>query len=361
MPFRALLCWFALVSCGETDKKGGQSGDEGGNRTHEISRSGGDTPVPNCRRLESDGPDGPRRDFVCRHDQPDVSWNPNKPTPAGTYRCECDGTSIDVLDATGCDNALAEGCQLDLKAPLPCTAREVDARCWPAPGQPDQWNCQCGASVELLAATGSVCQEVAFLACATGCNDILGQAQQLGQCAVKSDAIGYDCTCKDGLSASWAEIADCRRALTLSCLPACETSRGQCAQRSNGFDCICETESAGASLTATEPVYASNDKAYGNCPLALEIACGFPVAGEACEEIEDYGVRLSCEADGNGDWNCQCPVPEGCSDNARYASGELPGAGIPLPARMPFDAPPAGLLEQPRTCRAAIGAYCGCP
>jgi hypothetical protein len=110
--------------------------------------------------------------------------------------------------------------------------------------------------------------------------------------------------------------------------------------------------------------FVSDDEAYGLCALALGLACGFPPAGESCEEIEDGGVRLACVADGQGNWDCECPVPE-CSevesaDVEGAAESDL-GEGTTTENGARPAEPPPELVGRPLTCWDAIWHYCGCP
>lgn len=354
-----LLCQLGGVSLilgcpepsGTSSFAGGQSGDEGGGQTLPEQGAAGETPAPYCTHTASDGPDSVSRNFACHSDTLDLSWRPGQATPPGNYRCECDRNVVQIEDAINCEKALETGCKIDLSAPLFCRDNGLNAGCWPVPEEPEAWNCQCGDGAELVEAKGSECLGVVFDVCAAGC------ASDLGQCSTSADAVGFDCTCEDETTASWAGVRDCTRALSLSCRSVCETTSGHCNQRSNGFECACQTGDNGDPAMATTVEYIDHEQGYGHCPLSLEIACGYPLAGESCEEVEDYGVRLSCTADGEGDWECECPLPVDCVPTE---STDAPGVAIPVPGQREIGVPPEGLLDEPRNCWQAIGAYCGC-
>jgi hypothetical protein len=135
----ALACW-AMLAC-----PGGQSGDEGGDRS--VAGDGNASPAvtpPYCRYVENNGPDLRARSYSCVTSDPlytsgEVRWQFGTPTPPGPYDCTCaDGERLQVAEASNCGAALLDACHVDLDGPRPCSSEEVGT-CWPLRDQPGQW------------------------------------------------------------------------------------------------------------------------------------------------------------------------------------------------------------------------------
>lgn len=338
----------AAVSC-RTGASGGQSGDEG-NLQSSPSSGVGTPPVvaPFCRWQVSYGPESRARTStaVCSLNDRSVAWS-GGPTPPGEYGCDCpDATRALVPDAENCEDALVRGCQVDLNAPEECAPEVSDGGfCWPVRGSAGDWRCRCTTDGPLVSVHDDDCQEAWQRTCSKGCSDASGS------CQLSTNGSGHTCECADGNVAEWPGVLLCSDLLWMSCTPECKGSRGACSRRFDGFQCACGAE--GAQVASA---FVGHEQAYANCDLALEVACGFPLAGESCYEEDWNGA--GCTADGQGGWSCHCTSTPNCEP--RYPN-ERPGFLAPLPGEENLPTPPAGLLERPRSCYAAYNAICGCP
>jgi hypothetical protein len=323
---------------------GGQSGDEG-NLQASPSSNLGSPPLqpPFCRWQISYGPESRASGASCVWNGEPFSWN-GEPTPAGPYQCDCpDATRSQVSDAKNCEDALVRGCQIDLNAPTQCASvLSEDGVCWPVRGSAGDWRCRCTSDGPLVSVHDEDCQEAWQRACSPSCSD------DSGKCELSTNSSGHTCECTDGNIAEWPGVLGCSEVLQLSCIPECKGSRGACSRRFDGFECTCDEQ-----VTSQ---FVDHGQAYGNCDLALEIACGFPPAGESCGEEDWNGA--TCTADGQGGWSCNCTTPPNCEP---LRPNERAGTRGPIPGEENVPAPPAGVLDRPRSCVAAFNALCGCP
>jgi hypothetical protein len=262
---------------------------------------------PLCGTTEDYGPNTGRSIrtsciFQGEFDGSNPSWKPGEPTPAGPYQCHCASVSgaQNVFDAVNCEDALLRGCGIDPAQPpvMGCSERYYDDHyCWPVRDNPSLWSCRCAPWDELVQVPANSCREAA--------------------------------------------AEHCR---------SCTSPRGRCTRapaQSNGpeeFDCTCADGSA----------LHIGSEAEGDCSLALVQSCGVPPAGEHCEDA-NYGGGVSCTADGQGDWSCDCPRFEQC--RAMYARQHPIPPPPGTPDAGPF--PPAG-HRNPSSCGEALYTYCEC-
>jgi hypothetical protein len=263
---------------------------------------------PSCGATEDYGPNSGRRiDSVClfgdEFDRVRPSWTPGEPTPPGFYQCHCASISgaQNVFDAANCEDALLRGCGIDPAQPplVGCSERDYgNDYCWPIRDDPSHWSCRCAPWEELVQVPANSCQEAA--------------------------------------------AEHCR---------SCASPRGQCTRapaQSNGpdeFDCDCEDGSASH----------IGRQADGDCGFALVLSCGLPPAGEHCEDA-NYGGGVSCTADGQGDWSCDCPRFAECQPKYALRHPILPDL-TGTPDAVP--APPTG-HRTPSSCGEAVYTYCEC-
>lgn len=245
-----------------------------------------------CERIENYGPDGPGGVYACRSTSPSGEWREGDATPPGDYVCSCSGApEASVLGAAGCEEAMAEACQIDIDGPLPCSVEDGNLAgeayvCWPSPITTSTWHCQCQADAEPIEVTGPSCEFAALSACVPhACSDAAGS------CELSSGETGYGCTCAGGDRAQWSGVPSdwrrptfgangsedgpglgflvganaCEDAIALTCTPSCQNEHGACRMRPDGFSCTCVDDDAGV----IEILDAST-----NCPLAVERACG---------------------------------------------------------------------------------------
>ena len=352
--------WFALAAMGSCmavllggcrESTGGQSGDEGTDRVQPPTGSGGTVLVPGCKRLEAYGPDGPGRLYLCRSQDDryasgEIAWTGGPSTPPGPYECDCpDQRGVTIADAESCDDALLRACRFDPEGPVACAPASAPERggvCWPVLGAPGNWRCNCSTGADLVPVENATCEEAWFRACSSTCSTAFGD------CELSAGGSEYTCGCSDGSMAVWPVAVDCMQSLDLGCRSECEGSRGTCSRRYDGFQCNC-----GGS--GDSPTFVGHDQAYGDCDLALEVACGAPPVGESCSPEDWQGAR--CVADGAGAWACTCAESSSCL---------RPMQGLSVPHRALFPGeenlppPPAGLLERPRSCISALESVCGC-
>jgi hypothetical protein len=248
--------------------------------------------TPSCTRDEVYGPEGPTRYYVCRAASFPESWQLGDPTPPGEYTCDCmrlgegaasGSETVPILDALNCDDALARACNVDTNGPLSCSVDE--SSCWPVLNTPASWRCGCTVDDALVELSASSCEYAALVACVPHtCSN-----SSLGSCELLAGEAGYDCNCSDGGEARWSgtpaawrtpsfaedggeegvrlgPLGDnaCEQALSLTCLTSCETPRGACTIRPNGFACMCADSIAGVDVVTTST----------NCPAAVATACG---------------------------------------------------------------------------------------
>jgi hypothetical protein len=342
----ALCCaLMALSACPAME--GGQTGDEGSDRTQSSSGTVDGDVFPYCHRNVY-GPEGQRQAGTCRTTDErylagELRWTPEQPTPAGPYECSCDDVRADteerveISDALDCDDAMTRSCGPDT-TPQSCGINNAgsSAQCWAIPDSVGSWQCRCSADQSYFPVTAQDCVSAVFSSCPTTC------ASPVGQCESLSSGPGYSCTCSDGSTPNWPGVLDCSDALDAGCIPKCEDSRGSCSWRLDGYQCSCAP--AGASEPTAQ--FVSHDRDYGNCGLALDLGCGVLPAGESCG---------ACTADGRGGWSCNCPDP--CPSLEPNTTPAMVGA---LPGQDKIPAPPADLLNQPHSCNEAYKLLCGC-
>jgi hypothetical protein len=339
---------FLLVLHGCTEMDGGQSGDEG--TAANQSGVGVNVEPPFCRREWWYGPTGPHASYLCksmdeRYRNGELSWTGRAPTPEGPYQCSCAGVTAVVADANSCDDAIATACSIDLNAPQSCTPDEAQGgSCWPVLGKSNSWQCQCTNDGPLTAIEEQSCEGAWARGCSPSCEDTTGSCD-----ALSSGAPGIGCQCSDGSRADWPGIFVCTDLLRASCVPECVGTRGTCFRRLDGFECGC-TSPQGLSA----PSLIGHDRAYGDCNLALEVACGVPPQGETCHDEELGGT--SCSADGQGSWTCDCKDDTSECPPTSVIVKEGRVSWLPVDQQPPT--PPPGLLERPRTCVEAARAMC---
>jgi hypothetical protein len=267
-------------------------GCDGVDQTSEPPLDDGHVEPPSCSRIERYGPDEAARVYTCSSPSSAVGGQFGESTPPGDYECYCADIPDRVLanDAANCESAMEQACDVDADGPLPCSFNDASSPpgsssiCWPVMSAPELWRCECAASDVLIESKASTCEAAAMLACAPHtCSN------SSGTCDLTSDGAEYECSCSAGGTATWSGVpanwrrptfaddggdegpglgspigADaCVDAVLLTCRPSCESPRGACKMRPDGFSCTCNdgNESIEVGTIST------------NCHAAIASAC----------------------------------------------------------------------------------------
>ena len=268
---------------------------------------------PYCSAQENYA-DEPAHRYVCLYQGAGLSWREGDPTPSGPYSCRCDDELEDVLVSADCTDALARSCNVDPTNPAvpSCSGDSDNSYCLPVRGEPTAWMCICAPWEERRSVSADTCEEALF--------------RQCGQCT---------------------------------------SARGTCIQSQDDereveylaeFDCTCDSASAQQDVGVEAATVHVGTEAWGDCPLAVALICGYPEAGERCDAFDNAGVASSCVADGEGNWTCDCPRFSECWTR-EHPTGSCDPNGIACVP--PATATPG--LDRPRVCAEALYKYCQCP
>lgn len=373
-PLREAFLLALSLTCvaGCAGKETGDEGHETNLPSSEVAENGtdepepsepeeapsGEVPAPYCEFYDYLEPGSPR--YSCNYGEASldfINWRPGDATPAGPYRCQCAGEPYqEVTDAEDCVDAMATACGVDPTVEQCFERSSGKGLCEADTTDEENWRCRCDSDGSVEDIDAASCDLAVFSTCGPpSCTDATGACEKL------DDQVGYACQCADGTTATWPGAFDCAAALS-HCSPACESTRGACSRRYEGFDCSC-TEA-----NESQPIFVGNDAAYGVCLFAVEIACGAPPLGEQCEEQDEHATVI-CTADGDGGWDCTCdrvesepaPSPAPTSDSDFLPSvpatgityGNLGGATV-----APHAAPPDDVQARQFACRDAIWTAC---